>query len=105
MSADRIFCYGPQRQAVVHFLHDIGGLVSEKCPHEINDADQLAGLEFVTFIVIDGHPNPIPQGMWERIVERGCIVIHVDDQYSRSRLIVRHHPGDCPETPPGDVGC
>lgn len=89
MSADRIFYYAPQRVAVFEFMANIGGIVSARSPHGIAEANELDGLDHITFIVIDGHPEPIPQRMWERIVDRGAIVIHVDDQYSCNRLVVR----------------
>jgi hypothetical protein len=99
MSADRIYCFRPQRVAVEQFLHDVGGLASSL--HAIEDGHQLQGLDHVTFIVIDGH-QPIPQAMWDMIVERGAIVIHVDAQYARAKAIklaVRHHPGSEDRSP------
>ncbi len=92
MSADRIFCFAPQYSDVVKFMHDMEAIVSRRSPHAIRDEHDLHGLDHITFIVIDGHPNPVPQRMWETIVERGAIVIHVDDQFDRTRrLAVQHH--------------
>lgn len=91
MSADRIFCYDKQRLAIMHFMHEIGSIVQHV--HPISDHHDLDGLSHITFAVIDGHLDPIPQRMWEAIERRGAVVIHFDDQYAR-RLAVRHyHPG------------
>lgn len=95
MSADRIFCYTKQRLAVVHFLREIGGIVSPRSPHAISEPGDIAGLEHINFIVIDHHQHPIPQRMWDEIIQRGAVVIHVDDQFdTRRRLAVRHHQGE-----------
>jgi hypothetical protein len=97
MSADHIYCYDRQRLDVEKFLNGIGSRVTSKCPHPVRDHHALAGLEHVIFIVIDGHPQPVPPRMWDMIVQRGAIVIHVDDQYEH-RLAVRHYACNTSQT-------
>lgn len=92
MSADRLFCYTQHRLAVESFLHDIGG-PAVLAPRAIADEHALDGLDHITFIVVDDHQHPIPQRLWEAIMSRGALVIHIDDQY-RNRLAVHHHAGD-----------
>lgn len=98
MSAHRIYCYAPQLAAAASFMEDMGAIVTPDAPHPVSEAVQLRGLEHITFITIDNHPQPIPQPMWEVIVTQGAIVIHVDDQYRRSRAALRipikHYPGE-----------
>lgn len=98
MSAHRIYCFGPQRVAAVDFLENLGAIISRDTPHSINDAAELLGLDHITFIVVDGHGDPIPQRMWETIMLQGAMVIHVDDQYKRSRaarrIEIKHYQGE-----------
>ncbi len=98
MSAHRIYCYAPQRDAAVDFLESVGAIISRDSPHAVHEAEQLRGLDHITFITIDNHPKPIPQSMWEIITTQGAIVIHVDDQYKRSRAAprvpIKHYPGE-----------
>lgn len=94
----RIFYYEPQKAAVLAFLSDLGACNGPNdSPHPVRAADQLRGLEHITFVTIDGHPRPIPQRMWDVIVGQGAMVIHVDDQYTRSdhtgRVNVHHYQG------------
>lgn len=92
MSADRIFCYTQHRLAVDSFLHEIGGPAA-LAPRAIADEHALEGLDHITFVVVDNHQHPLPQRMWEKIITRGALVIHIDDQY-RHRLEVHHHAGE-----------
>src|SRR5580765_5638328 len=98
MSAHRIYCYAPQRIAAEDFLASVGAIISRDAPCPVSDEYYLRGLDHITFIVIDGHPNPVPQPMWETIMRQGAIVIHVDDQYKRTRAAARvpikHYPGE-----------
>lgn len=96
MSASRLYCYSPQSDAAAAFIRDMGGLVTRNSPSEISEALQLDGLDHITFIVIDSHPMRIPDSLWEAIIARGALVIHVDDRFERRRGIVpvKHYPGD-----------
>lgn len=89
MSAHRIYCYAPQRDAAVDFLENVGAIISHDSPHAVHEAEQLRGLEHITFITVDNHAQPIPQPMWDVITTQGAMVIHVDDQYKRSRAAPR----------------
>lgn len=96
MSAHRLYCYLPHKPLVVDFLKGLGAIISHDNPFPIDSADQLRGLEHITFIVVDHHAQRIPQLIWEAIVADGAIVIHIDDQYVRvaaegRRLHVRHY--------------
>lgn len=95
MSAHRIYCYALQRVAVESYLADLGAPISRDVPHVVHTADQLRGLNHITFVVIDNHASPVPQSVWEAVVADGALVIHVDDQYmrdSRRRVVpVRHY--------------
>lgn len=98
MSAHRLYCYAPQRSAIVELLReDFGAIISRDSPHAIHEAGDLQGLEHITFIVIDHHPARIPQAMWEMIVQRGALVMHFDDQFEREResgrVSIRHYAG------------
>lgn len=98
MSAHRIYCYSPQRDAAVSVMEDIGFRITRDCPCPVSDEHQLRSLDHITFITIDTHPQPIPQRMWEVIMQQGALVIHVDDQYERGREAARrvpvtHYPG------------
>lgn len=100
MSAHKIFCYAPHSIAVKQFLLGLGTIITPDVPHRVHEADELRGLEHITFVTIDGHPQPIPQRMWDVITAQGALVIHVDDQYERAnanRLLVHHYPGDARE--------
>lgn len=91
MSAHRIYCYGPQRDAVVDFMdHQLGAIISRDSPHAVYDAEQLRGLEHITFAIVDNHAHIVPQAMWEVIVRQGAIVMHIDDQYMRERKGILH---------------
>jgi hypothetical protein len=97
MSADKIFCYSPQRDVVRDFLATIGGaIITPTMPHLISEANQLRGLSHITFIMVDHHAQPIPQDIWEVITRDGAIVIHIDEQYRRGGGIIpiKHYPGD-----------
>lgn len=98
MSAHRIYCYTPQRRVCADFLESVGAIITRDVPHAVDSYEQLMGLEHITFITVDNHPEPIPQSMWEVITRYGAVVIHVDDQYRRSRAAarvpVKHYPGD-----------
>lgn len=98
MSAHRIYCYAPQRIAAEDFLRSVGAIISRDAPCPVSDEYYLRGLDHITFITIDNHPQPIPQRMWETIMRQGAIVIHVDDQYRRSRAAprvpIKHYPGE-----------
>lgn len=98
MSAHRIYCFTPQRPVCTDFLESVGAIITRDVPHPVDSAEQLMGLEHITFITVDNHPMPIPQRMWEVITTQGAIVIHVDDQYRRSRaaarIAVKHYPGE-----------
>lgn len=94
MSAHRIYCYDKQRVVVESYLHDLGAPISRDVPHPVHTADQLRGLDHITFITVDNHPHPVPQSMWDAVVADGALVIHVDDQYVRGRIArvhVRHY--------------
>lgn len=95
MSAHRIYCYHLQRVAVEEYLTDLGAPISRDVPHVVYNADQLRGLDHITFITIDNHASPVPQSVWEAVVADGALVIHVDDQYmrdSRRKVVpVRHY--------------
>lgn len=94
MSAHRIYCYAPQRIAVESFLRDLGSIISHDVPHAVHTAEELRGLDHITFIMIDNHPSPVPPPMWDAVIADGAIVIHVDDQYKRDRIErvhVRHY--------------
>lgn len=93
MSAHRLYCYLAQKPAVVDFLKGLGTIISHDSPFPIDSADQLRGLDHITFIVADHHPHPLPQSIWEAIVADGAIVIHIDDQYAREhgRVHVNHY--------------
>lgn len=97
MSAHRIYCYAPQRDVAVNFLESVGAVISRDTPHAVHSYEQLMGLEHITFITVDNHQCPIPQPMWEVITRQGAMVIHVDDQYKRSRaarrVAVTHYEG------------
>lgn len=95
MSAHRIYCYATQRVAVESYLTDLGAPISRDVPHIIHTADELRGLDHVTFVVVDNHASPVPQAVWEAVVADGALVIHVDDQFVRGRIKrveVRHYP-------------
>lgn len=89
MSAHRIYCYAPQRRIVEDFLQSVGAVISHDCPHPVDDVTQLMGLSHITFATVDNHPEPIPQRMWEHLTVQGALVIHIDDQYRRSRAAPR----------------
>lgn len=95
MSAHRIFCYEPQKAAVIEFLKGLGVVITPDVPHAVSDADQLRGLDHITFVTIGNHPRPIPQRMWELVTTQGAIIIHIDEQYARGERIIpiRHYPG------------
>ena len=104
MSAHRIYCYAPQRRICADFLESVGAIITRDVPHAVDSPEQLLGLEHITFMTVDNHPQPIPQPMWEVIMRQGAIVIHVDDQYRRSRaaarIPVKHYPGADSEAAP-----
>lgn len=98
MGPHRIYCYSKQRVAVEDFLRRIGSIISRDTPYAVSHREQLLGQENINFVVIDGHPDVVPQDMWEVITTRGAIVIHVDDQWMRGRaergiVPVKHYPG------------
>lgn len=96
MGAHRLYCYAPQRAAVVEFLRDLGSIISHDSPHAVHDPEQLQGLEHINFVMIDGHPHVVPQAMWDVIRVTGACVIHVDHQWERGRearrVPVTHYP-------------
>lgn len=83
MSAHKIYCYDPQRGAVTDFLLSLGVVITFDVPHAVIDTGELSGLSHINFIVVDGHPTPLPQEMWGILKRDGAIVIHVDDQFYR----------------------
>lgn len=94
MSAHRIYCYNMQRPTVEEYLRNLGAPISHDVPHGVDVAEQLRGLDHITFIVIDNHRWSVPRPMWEAIIADGALVIHVDDQYVRDRIErvhVRHY--------------
>jgi hypothetical protein len=97
MSAHRLYCYAPHRQVVADFLKGLGAIITHDNPFPVDGADQLHGLDHITFVVVDHHPRRIPQRMWEAVIAGGAIVIHVDDQYVREcaprRVHVRYYHG------------
>ena len=89
MSAHRIYCYSPQRPIVEDFLKSVGAIITHDCPHTVFGHEDLLGLESITFAVVDHHSHPIPQRMWETLIQRGAKVIHIDDQFRRARRAPR----------------
>lgn len=89
MSAHIIHYYGPQRQAILHYMHEIGGMVTSQSPRGVDHQSQLHGLEDVLFMYIDGHPNEVPEGIWEMLRARGAIIMRVDDHWARRKHVLQ----------------
>ena len=45
MSAHKLFCYAPQRGAVVEWMRDVGAVVSSTNPHAITTRYDIAGID------------------------------------------------------------
>jgi hypothetical protein len=88
MSADRIYCYAPQRRAVVQYLHEIGAQVTSRSPWAIVDAASLQGLKHINFIVIEGSRDKVPNDIWEMLRVQGAVVLRIDDHFARERFII-----------------
>lgn len=94
MSAAYLFCYEPQRHAVVSWMYEVSAPVSSRNPVGVDEHGyRLQGAEHINFIEIVGHPNPIPERVMRILRDRGAIIIKVDDSWSRARrVIAEHHP-------------
>ena len=91
-SAAYLFCYGPQRNAVVHWMYDVSAPVSSRNPVSVDEhGERLRGAEHINFIEIVGHPHPIPERVLRILRDRGAVVIKVDDTWSRERRVIAEH--------------
>jgi hypothetical protein len=98
MSAAVLYCYRPQRKAVLNWMQEIGAIISSRSPCGLdeNDVYRLQGLEDVNFVIIDGMEPPVPERIWEMLRSQGAIIMHIDDHYARVRHRVRveHLPSE-----------
>ena len=97
MSAATLFCYMPHRRAVIHWIQEIGGIVSSRSPCGLSrdDAHKLHGLEDVNFVIIDNMDPPVPEEIMQMLRIRGAVILHVDDHLARARhhrIQVEHMP-------------
>lgn len=88
MSADRLYCYLPQRKAVLNWMHEIGAIVSSKSPCGVEHHMHLAGLEHINFVEVVGMKPEVPEAMWRILRERGAIVMRLDDHWARERHVL-----------------
>ena len=89
MSAHKLFCYAPQRNAVVKWMHGIGAIVSARSPHGVDLREELYGLEHITFVEIVGMKPEIPREIWETLRVRGAIVLKIDDHWAREKYVIQ----------------
>lgn len=97
MSAATLYCYLPQRKAVLHWMQEIGALISSRSPCGLDrqDAYKLHGLEDVNFVIMDGMEPRVPRALMEMLRIRGAIILHIDDRFARARhhrINVEHLP-------------
>lgn len=98
MSAHKLFCYTPQRNAVVEWMHDIGAVVTSINPSPVTLRQQIAGIEHVNFIIVEGHRSPVPRDLLDALHKGGAIILTVDDHWAREKSHVHAHysPADGP---------
>ena len=98
MSAHKLFCYAPQRGAVVEWMRDVGAVVSSTNPHAITTRYDFAGIEHVNFIVVEGHGSAIPHELLQALHIGGTIILTIDDHWAREkyRVHAHHFPADGP---------
>lgn len=94
-----LYCYLPQRKAVLHWMQEIGSVITSRSPCGLNDhdADRLRGLEDVNFVIIDGMKPEVPKQIWQMLRSQGAIILHIDDHYARARhhhIQVEHVPSE-----------
>jgi hypothetical protein len=96
MSAHLLFCYQPQRKAVVNWMHEIGAVVSTHLPQGISEPGELRGLEHITFVEIVGMEPRVPDEIWEMLRVRGAIILKIDDHWAREKytILTQHLPGE-----------
>lgn len=78
--AHHLYCYEPQRRAIVEFFSGMGLDPGAALVHGVSDkhATELHGLRNVNFVVIKNHPNTVPFSMWAKLETIGAVVVSID---------------------------
>lgn len=93
-----IFCYAPQRRAVMHMLEDTLGLriftsrivgVDEREEHRMKGVREGVFVHILT--VENPGPMAVPQRIWDALRIMGFTVVTLDDSNKRAKYGVRYH--------------
>lgn len=85
MSAHKLFCYAPHRNAVVKIMQEMGAIISRDSPHAIHEPNELRGLEHISFMMV--RTIPLPDEIKQQLVAQGALLIIIDDSYERIHAI------------------
>jgi hypothetical protein len=85
----RIYVYGAQRNSAKALLDQCGMATERHRIQVVNSPERLAGLAYGTFLVVTGHPAPVPAEIMHAVYLCGLVVFHLDDVYARAKAARR----------------